>query len=79
MHSITTLEQQQLARRLKKLYSRYERSRDLINVGAYAAGSDPLLDEAIRLQTGIEAFLQQNIHERSGVQESLAGLAALFQ
>ncbi|MDA8129120.1 MAG: flagellar protein export ATPase FliI [Betaproteobacteria bacterium] len=79
MHSITTLEQQQLARRLKKLYSRYERSRDLINVGAYAAGTDPLLDEAIRLQAGMEAFLQQAIHERSGVPESLADLAALFQ
>ncbi|HEY9147116.1 MAG TPA: FliI/YscN family ATPase, partial [Thiobacillus sp.] len=79
MHSITTLEQQQLARRLKKLYSRYERSRDLINVGAYAAGTDPLLDEAIRLQSGMEAFLQQAIHERSGVQESLTELAALFQ
>src|SRR3569623_3377498 len=79
LHSITTLEQQQLARRLKKLYSRYERSRDLINVGAYAAGTDPLLDEAIRLQTGMEAFLQQAIHERADVQESLADLAALFQ
>ena len=79
MHSITTQEQQQLARRLKKLYSRYERSRDLINVGAYAAGTDPLLDEAIRLQNGMEAFLQQAIHERSGVQESLTELAALFQ
>ena len=79
MHSITTPEQQQLARRLKKLYSRYERSRDLINVGAYAAGTDPLLDEAIRLQGGMETFLQQNIHERADVQASLAELAALFQ
>ena len=79
MHSITTLEQQQLSRRLKKLYSRYERSRDLINVGAYAAGSDPLLDEAIKLQSGMEAFLQQDINERSDVQESLAELSALFQ
>ena len=79
MHSITTPEQQQLARRLKKLYSRYERSRDLINVGAYAAGTDPLLDEAIRLQAGMETFLQQNIHERADVQDSLAELAALFQ
>ncbi|HEX7971544.1 MAG TPA: FliI/YscN family ATPase, partial [Thiobacillus sp.] len=78
MHSITTTEHQQMARHLKKLYSRYERSRDLINVGAYAAGSDPLLDDAIRLQTGIEAFLQQAIHERADVQESLAELAALF-
>ena len=73
------MEQQQLARRLKKLYSRYERSRDLINVGAYAAGSDPLLDEAIKLQSGMEAFLQQGINERSDVQESLAELSALFQ
>ena len=79
MHGITTEAQQQLARRLKKLYSRYERSRDLINVGAYAPGTDPLLDEAIRLQAGIEGFLQQAIHERSDVGESLAGLEALFQ
>jgi len=78
MHSITTPEQQQLARRLKKLYSRYERSRDLINVGAYAAGTDPLLDEAIKLQEGIDAFLQQGIQERSGIQESLDELASLF-
>ncbi|MBT9568801.1 MAG: flagellar protein export ATPase FliI [Thiobacillus sp.] len=78
MHSITPPEQQQLARRLKKLYSRYERSRDLINVGAYAAGTDPLLDEAIKLQEGIDAFLQQGINERSGIQESLDELAALF-
>jgi len=79
MHSITTPAHQQLAHRLKKLYSRYERSRDLINVGAYAAGSDPLLDEAIRLQGGIEAFLQQNISEHSNAQESLTALETLFQ
>jgi flagellum-specific ATP synthase len=78
MNSITTTEQQQLSRRLKRLYSRYERSRDLINVGAYAAGSDPLLDEAIKLQAGIETFLQQDIHERSDARESLSNLAALF-
>ena len=78
MQNITTPEHQQLARRLKKLYSRYERNRDLINVGAYAAGSDPLLDEAIRLQTAFEAFLQQNISERSEARESLADLEALF-
>ncbi|MHB1354140.1 MAG: flagellar protein export ATPase FliI [Thiobacillus sp.] len=78
MHGITSPAHQQMARRLKKLYSRYARSRDLINVGAYAPGTDPLLDEAIRLQDGIEAFLQQNIPERAGVEESLAQLSALF-
>ncbi|MBW8307669.1 MAG: flagellar protein export ATPase FliI [Thiobacillus sp.] len=78
MQGITAPEHQQRAHRLKKLVSRYERSRDLINVGAYAAGTDPLLDEAIKLQAGIEAFLQQNISEHSTVQQSLNALEALF-
>lgn len=79
MHSITTPEHQQLTRRLKQLYSRYARNRDLISVGAYSAGSDPVLDEAIALHTRIEAFLQQNIPERAGIQESLGQLASLFE
>ncbi|MDO9467096.1 MAG: FliI/YscN family ATPase, partial [Thiobacillus sp.] len=79
MQTITSPSHQHLARRLKMLYSRYARSRDLINVGAYAAGSDPLLDEAIRLQTSLEAFLQQNISERADVGASLAELEALFR
>jgi flagellum-specific ATP synthase len=65
-------------RRFKQLYSRYQRSRDLIAVGAYAAGSDPLLDEAIRLQPLMEAFLQQRIDERADYASSLATLGQLF-
>lgn len=78
MHSITTPEHQQLSRRLKQLYSRYERSRDLISVGAYSPGSDPLLDEAIKLHPRIVSFLQQDILEKSSIPESLAELTALF-
>lgn len=78
MHSITSPEHQKLARRLKQLYSRYQRSRDLISVGAYSAGSDPLLDDAIRLYPQINAFLQQDINEKSTIPESLQGLSALF-
>ena len=79
MHSITTPEHQQLSRKLKQLYSRYERSRDLISVGAYAPGSDPLLDEAIRLQPRIAAYLQQDILQKVSISESMDGLRALFQ
>jgi len=78
MHGITSEEHQHFARRLKQLYSRYQRNRDLINVGAYAAGSDPVLDEAIALLPRIEAFLQQAIQERADVSESLRQLTALF-
>ncbi len=79
MHAITSPEHQQEARRLKQLYSRYERSRDLISVGAYSPGSDPLLDQAIGLHTKIESFLQQDISESVGISESLRQLTALFQ
>lgn len=78
MHNITTEDHQRLARRLKQLYSRYQRNRDLIAVGAYSPGSDPVLDEAITLYPKIESFLQQGIHESSGIQESMGQLGALF-
>jgi flagellum-specific ATP synthase len=68
-----------LARKLKQLSARYSRSVDLINVGAYQAGSDPLLDEAILMHTHIDAFLQQGIQEQSKVNDSLSGLAQLLQ
>jgi flagellum-specific ATP synthase len=79
MHSITSAEHQKLTRRLKQLFSRYERSRDLISVGAYNAGTDPVLDEAIRLRSKIESFLQQDISEQSSIAESLKELTALFE
>ena len=79
MHSITTADHQAKSRALKQLYSRYQRSRDLISVGAYAAGSDPLLDKAIVLHERIEQFLQQQISERVSMDESLGQLTALFQ
>ena len=79
MHSITSPEHQNLARRVKKLTSSYQRSRDLIAVGAYSPGSDRVLDEAIAKHEQIEAFLQQDISERAGLAESLGQLSALFQ
>jgi flagellum-specific ATP synthase len=65
-------------RNFKQLYSRYQRSRDLISVGAYSAGSDPLLDRAIMLYPQLEAFLQQGMFERAGYAESAAKLSSLL-
>ena len=78
MHSIVDVKHQQLARKLKQLNSRFSRSRDLINVGAYISGTDLVLDEAIRKHTAIDMFLQQDFHEKSSVQESLEELAVIM-
>lgn len=65
-------------RRFKQLYSRYQRSRDLISVGAYVAGSDILLDQAITLHPQLEHFLQQDIDQRADFGNSVSELHALF-
>lgn len=65
MNSLITPHHQERARQFKQLYARYQRARDLISVGAYVAGSDPLLDRAIAIYPSLEAFLQQAVEERS--------------
>ena len=65
-------------RRFKVLFARYQRSRDLISVGAYAPGTDPVLDQAITLYPKMEAFLQQQLTEQSDFSASVNSLSALF-
>jgi flagellum-specific ATP synthase len=67
----------ELTRRFRALYSRYQRNRDLVSVGAYAAGSDPLMDEALALHPRMEAYLQQNMKERARWADCVAALHAL--
>jgi len=71
MHNVVSQEHFELARQFRAVYSRYQKSRDLVQVGAYMSGSDPLLDEAIRLQPAMTAFLQQGMREAAPMQESL--------
>ena len=65
-------------RLFKQMLSRYQRNRDLINVGAYSSGRDQLLDRAIALYPRIEAFLQQGFRECAEFDASLKRLDALF-
>jgi FliI/YscN family ATPase len=63
MPAITTPEHRYAASRLRELLARYERSRDLVQIGAYQHGTDAALDEAIAQLPGIEAFLRQGVDE----------------
>ena len=70
--------QLELVRRFKAHYARYQRSRDLISVGAYVAGSDPSLDRAIEIFPRLEAFLRQDMNERDAYAEGVAALQQLL-
>lgn len=68
-----------LVRRFKGLYARFQRSRDLITIGAYTRGNDPQLDEAIALYPRMEAFLSQDFLDKEDYAASREQLAALLQ
>jgi len=78
MVNLITPEHFEQIRHFKQLFSRYQRSRDLISVGAYVAGSDPLLDQAITIYPAFEAFLQQALSERADYASSIQRLYSLF-
>lgn len=65
-------------RNFKQLLSSFQRNRDLISVGAYAKGSDPMLDRAITLWPHLEAFLQQGILEKADWESSIQALELIF-
>jgi len=78
LHSLVEPKDFESIKRFKQFYSRYQRNRDLINVGAYVAGSDPLLDQAVMQHTQMEAFLQQNMEEKVSLERSVRELHHLF-
>ncbi|MCS6811216.1 MAG: flagellar protein export ATPase FliI [Tepidimonas sp.] len=78
MHNVVTPDHWALARRFRQLWSRYQKSRDLIQLGAYVPGSDRDTDLAIQLHDGMVALLQQDLHEGASFDASVQRLRALL-
>ena len=79
MHNVASPHHLELARKFRGYYPRYMKSRDLIQLGAYAAGSDPETDRAIVLYPGLQRFLMQDMHEAATMDHSLQQLAVALQ
>ena len=77
MPMVVSEEHQLMARRIRQVYSNYKQNQDLISIGAYAKGSDPRIDLAIRAEPTINALLQQGMKQVIPYDESLEGMAAL--
>ena len=74
-----TDEQNNIMRHAKKIITTYEDMAELIRLGAYRRGSDPMVDEAILLYPEIEAFLNQNKNESTPIEEGFQKLAAILR
>lgn len=72
MPDITSPEHWTLAGRLRDLLASYRQAEDLINIGAYVAGSNPRVDEAIASYENIINFLRQDLNEFSSYEDTLA-------
>ncbi|WP_310627905.1 FliI/YscN family ATPase [Limnohabitans sp.] len=61
MQSLVSPDELKQSNKLRRLWSVYQQNADLVQVGAYEAGSNPELDEAIRLREQIVDFLRQDM------------------
>lgn len=66
--------QHTLIRRARAVLALHDQMADLIRLGAYRAGTDPAVDEAIGLAPRIEAVLRQDRHETTGLDASFESL-----
>ena len=66
------------AGRLKNVLATYNEAEDLINIGAYKAGSNPGIDYAIQKIEEVNRFLMQEVNEKFSFEESVGLLEAIF-
>ena len=79
MGDVTTAEQQALAGKFKEAMATYKQSEDLINIGAYKAGSNPGIDYALLKNEGMVAYLKQAIQNPVSMEDSVNELRDLFE
>ena len=78
MSQIASDEHKNSASYARDLLATYKESEDMINIGAYARGSNPKIDLAIQYNEPLNKFLRQGIDESSEFDESIHVLTSLF-
>lgn len=71
MNEIAQADHVQAANRLRNLLSVYQANQDLISIGAYKQGANPILDQAMGVIKAIQQFLTQDVDEAFEFQETL--------
>lgn len=78
MNDIVPPEHAELARRFRALSSAYESNRDLVLMGAYRPGADPVVDRAIAMHGDLTEFLSQPTGELVAHDPSVEALTQLL-
>lgn len=78
MSGIATKEHKEVAGKLKNVLATYNEAEDLINIGAYKAGSNPDIDFAISKIRQVNEFLMQDVESKFDFDEEVAMMSAIF-
>jgi flagellum-specific ATP synthase len=77
MPDVTTAQHQEAARAIRQLLAAYREHADLISIGAYQRGANPMVDLAIERKEEIDKLLQQAVGERCTLDETRKALLQL--
>lgn len=77
MNDIVPGEHRQAAQTIRELLAVYRDHEDLISIGAYRQGANPLVDTAIAMREELQKYLRQAIEEKSSVEQARSELLAL--
>ena len=75
--AVTSVEQRAAATEMRRLLAAYREAKDLIEIGAYVSGTNPLVDRAIHLREAMDGFLRQDLHETTPAPDAWAWLERL--
>jgi flagellum-specific ATP synthase len=70
--AVTDKNHREWAAKIREWMATYAQAEDLINIGAYARGSNPRIDQSIAVADRIDAFLRQGIDDRATFSETQA-------
>ncbi len=78
MKDVIDADHRAAATRFREYLAAYRDAEDLINLGAYARGSNPVVDKAISMYGEMTAFLKQDIYEQDGFENIKARMLSLI-
>ncbi len=77
MPQVVSKEHMQVAMYVREILSAYEAMEDMVNLGLYSPGSNPLVDRAVRHQEELREFFKQKVEEKVSYEDSLEALKSL--
>ncbi|MCS6876390.1 MAG: FliI/YscN family ATPase, partial [Aquificaceae bacterium] len=79
MPQVVSDEHMKMSMYLRELLSNYESMEDMVNLGLYTPGSNPMVDKVIKHREEINQFFRQRVNDRIDYHQSFESLKTLYQ